>query len=108
MTFSVLVMKFLENNKFDVVNSALSSSCWPEYDERGATAAGSYSMVDGRLESYSCKMTGGDKKLFRTIMNDLDGGSGPNDLHALSPPESILARSPTRLVDLLFVEGRGY
>lgn len=83
-------MKFLENAKFDVINSALGSSQWSEY---GGT---NYTVVEGRLESYSCKMTGGDKKLFKTIMSELDGGSGPNDLHALSPPESVLARSPTR------------
>lgn len=49
-----------------------------------------------RIESYSCKMTGNDKRLFKNIMVEMDGGSGPNDLHALSPPESVLSRSPSR------------
>lgn len=41
-------------------------------------------------------MTSSDKKLFRTIMQGMDGGSGPNDLHPLSPPDALLSRSPTR------------
>lgn len=31
-------------------------------------------------------------------MQGMDGGSGPNDLHALSPPQSVLSRSPSRYV----------
>ncbi|KAF6033986.1 hypothetical protein EB796_007708 [Bugula neritina] len=91
-------MKFLENNKFNVLNGALSSEC------EGY-------RLDGRLESYSCKMTSSDKKLFKNVMQGMDGGSGPNDLHALSPPQSVLSRSPSRHVSghsLSSDDGAGY
>ncbi|XP_067928683.1 repressor of RNA polymerase III transcription MAF1 homolog [Watersipora subatra] len=78
-------MKFLENSSFGVLNCALSSH------------SDAYNL-DGRIESYSCKMTSSDKRLYKAIMTEMDGGSGPNDLHALSPPESVLSRSPSRQV----------
>jgi len=76
-------MKFLENANFDVLNCALSSQ-----NE-------SYTL-DGRVESYSCKMTSNDKRLFKSIKQGIDGGCGDNDLHALSPPDALLSRSPSR------------
>lgn len=46
-----------------------------------------------RIESYSCKMAGSDKKLYKT----LNEGSGPNELQALSPPQTtyVGSTSPT-------------
>ena len=43
------------------------------------------------LECYSCKMTGQDKRLYKNLNAD---GHSPNDLEALSPPESQLSVSP--------------
>ena len=40
-----------------------------------------------RVESYSCKMAGNDKRLYK-IMNS-GSGTSPNDLQALSPPQGI-------------------
>lgn len=46
-----------------------------------------------RIESYSCKMAGDHKKLFKMMNAD----AGANDLQALSPPRSMLsATSPSR------------
>lgn len=75
-------MKLLENSKFEAVNAALSSL------ETGDC------RIDGRIESYSCKMAGGDKRLFKEMSHDQ--GITPNDLQALSPPQSLLAHSPNR------------
>ncbi|KAH9409616.1 RNA polymerase III-inhibiting protein maf1 [Tyrophagus putrescentiae] len=66
-------MKFLEHSHFEALNSALN------FD------AGIYRII-GRLESYSCKLVASEKKLFKS-MNAADGLS-PNDLEALSPPNS--------------------
>lgn len=49
-----------------------------------------------RIESYSCKMAGNDKKLFKLISQE--GGVGPLDLQALSPPQTLLSHSPTKYV----------
>lgn len=43
-------------------------------------------LIPFRLESYSCKLVASEKKLFKS-MNAADGLS-PNDLEALSPPNS--------------------
>ncbi len=45
-----------------------------------------YFLIPFRLESYSCKLVASEKKLFKS-MNAADGLS-PNDLEALSPPNS--------------------
>lgn len=75
-------MKLLENAKFEAMNSAL-------FIETGNC------RIEGRIESYSCKMAGGDKKLFKTISSE--PGNKPNDLQALSPPQTTwLAHSPSR------------
>eukprot|EP00914_Ancora_sagittata_P033201 GHVO01066999.1.p1 GENE.GHVO01066999.1~~GHVO01066999.1.p1 ORF type:complete len:246 (-),score=30.45 GHVO01066999.1:427-1164(-) len=75
-------MKLLDNAKFEAVTSALSlvnGDC----------------KIDGRIESYSCKMAGNDKRLFKAISTE--PGMAPNDLQALSPPESSkVSQSPNR------------
>ena len=43
-----------------------------------------------RVESYSCKLAGNEKKLYK-IMHSEEGRS-PNDLQALSPPQTISER----------------
>lgn len=66
-------MKLLENANLEAINSALSMSL----DD-------SNTYIDGRLESYSCKMAGNDKRLFKT-MNE-ESREAPGGLQALSPP----------------------
>ncbi|CAB3997746.1 repressor of RNA polymerase III transcription MAF1 homolog [Paramuricea clavata] len=41
--------------------------------------------IDGRIESYSCKMAGNDKKLYKMLNQE---GQSPSDLQALSPPQT--------------------
>lgn len=74
-------MKLLENPKFEALTHALSiytGGC----------------RIDSRLESYSCKMAGHDKKLFKAINSE--AGTSATTLQALSPPQSVLANSPCR------------
>lgn len=74
-------MKLLENTKFEAINSALSfgtADC----------------KILGRIESYSCKMVGSDKRLFKSM--NAESGTSPNDLQALSPPQSIMGCSPVK------------
>lgn len=68
-------MKLLESSHFEALNSALS------FD------TGQCRIV-GRIESYSCKMVGNDKRLFKQSLSS-EPGTSPNDLQALSPPQSI-------------------
>eukprot|EP00055_Hartaetosiga_balthica_P000441 m.136574 g.136574 ORF g.136574 m.136574 type:complete len:240 (-) comp10750_c0_seq1:220-939(-) len=42
-----------------------------------------------RLEAYSCKMAGADKKLYKQLTRE----GGMNDMHTLSPP-TVLSSSP--------------
>lgn len=74
-------MKLLECPKLEAVNHLLSirtGDC----------------IIDGRLESYSCKMTGDDKRLFRSLSTD--HGMTSKDLQALSPPNHVtLSHSPS-------------
>lgn len=74
-------MKLLESSKFEAINSALSF-------ESGEC------KIIGRIESYSCKMAGNDKRLFK--MFNAESGTTPHDLQALSPPQSTLGHSPSR------------
>ncbi|ELT94897.1 hypothetical protein CAPTEDRAFT_177534 [Capitella teleta] len=74
-------MKLLDNAKFEAVTSALS-------------VVNGDCKIDGRIESYSCKMAGNDKRLFKTLSTE--PGMAPNDLQALSPPQSVLSHSPSR------------
>nr|CAB3263594.1 repressor of RNA polymerase III transcription MAF1 homolog [Phallusia mammillata] len=70
-------MKFLENSKLEALNSALT------FDNGEC-------QVVGRVESYSCKMAGEDKRLFKALSND----GQINDLAVLSPPQTMLSVSP--------------
>ncbi|CAJ0928356.1 unnamed protein product [Ranitomeya imitator] len=69
-------MKLLENSHFEAVNSQLCA-------ETGD------SHVIGRIESYSCKMAGDDKHLFKQFCQD----GQPHVLEALSPPQTGGAQS---------------
>lgn len=73
-------MKLLDSSRFEAINSAL---CFESGDCK----------IIGRIESYSCKMAGNHKKLFKM----LNAESGSNNLQALSPPQSVpTAYSPTK------------
>ncbi|EDV29076.1 expressed hypothetical protein [Trichoplax adhaerens] len=65
-------MKLLPNVNFESLNSKLSSI---ENNE---------CRIEGRVESYSCKMAGNDKKLYKMLNID---GETANDLQALSPSQ---------------------
>lgn len=82
-------MKLLESTTFEAINNALQIQTGD-------------SQIVGRIESYSCKMAGGDKALYkrynmwfyRTLNNwKLSRfnaeGINPNDLQALSPPQTV-------------------
>jgi len=75
-------MKLLENSKLEAVNAALTFNTGD-------------CRIEGRIESYSCKMAGNDKRLFKTL-SKTGGGRAPTDLQALSPPQTFLAQSPNR------------
>ncbi|XP_072013738.1 repressor of RNA polymerase III transcription MAF1 homolog [Amphiura filiformis] len=72
-------MKLLENPKLEAVSDALTI-------ETGDC------KIYGKVESYSCKMAGNDKRLFKMLSQE--NGHSPDDLQALSPPESQLSLSP--------------
>lgn len=59
-------------------------------------------LAVNRIESYSCKMAGQDKRLFKLLSRE--NGEVPGGLQALSPPQSMgpTSHSPGRLV-LFFV-----
>lgn len=67
-------MKLLESSRFEVVNSAL-------FVETGD------SKILGRIESYSCKMIGTDKQLYKKFNAEVEGRTF-RTLEALSPPEN--------------------
>lgn len=73
-------MKLLENAKFEAINNALSIKTGD-------------SAILGRIESYSCKMAGTDKALYKRFTGETSG-IGPHDLQALSPPQGLLDMSP--------------
>ena len=66
-------MKLLESSNFEAVNSAL-------FVETGDA------KIVGRIESYSCKMIGTEKQLYKKL-NTTDGRS-PHTRVALSPPQN--------------------
>ncbi|KAL3859913.1 hypothetical protein ACJMK2_010096 [Sinanodonta woodiana] len=79
-------MKLLENARFEAINSALTvelENC----------------KISGRIESYSCKMAGNDKRLFKSL--SAQGGVPVPELQALSPPQTAIDQSPNR-------QGEGY
>lgn len=45
-----------------------------------------------RVESYSCKMAGNDKQMYKRFNSEQ--GMNPNDLQALSPPQTAMGVSP--------------
>jgi hypothetical protein len=71
-------MKLLENSRLEVLNNALS-----------VTEAGEVRITTS-IESYSCKMVGPDKHLYKRMINE---GGSPRDLQALSPPADLLLSS---------------
>ncbi|KAF9130996.1 RNA polymerase III-inhibiting protein maf1 [Mortierella sp. 14UC] len=70
-------MKFLEYPGMDAINSALNFET-PEC------------KVFGRVEPYSCKAAGADKKLYKQLENKYDPTSNNN---ILSPPEDDSIRN---------------
>ena len=73
-------MKLLESSQFEAINNALSMK------------AGN-NTVFGRIESYSCKMIGSEKVLYKRFTAETSG-VGPHDLQALSPPQTLMDLSP--------------
>jgi len=71
-------MKFLQSPALDVINSHLSNNLGDQ-------------VVSCRLESYSCKMAGEDKRLYKAFANEGD----LHDLAMLSPPKTLLSASPS-------------
>jgi hypothetical protein len=53
-----------------------------------------FSLKYFRIESYSCKMAGNDKQLYKRFNSEQ--GVTPHDLQALSPPQTALGVSPGR------------
>lgn len=77
-------MKLLESTALEALNSALSFE------------TGQYKII-GRVESYSCKMAGSDKRLYKTMTSE--SGTDPHQLQTLSPPQSTTScysMSPTK------------
>lgn len=74
-------MKLLESTCFEAINSALSIKTGD-------------SRIMGRIESYSCKMTGNDKQLYKRF--NAEEGVTPHDLQALSPPQTCFGTSPAQ------------
>ncbi|KAL1006789.1 hypothetical protein UPYG_G00077130 [Umbra pygmaea] len=70
-------MKLLENSSFEAINSQLCV-------ETGE------SHIIGRIESYSCKMAGDDKHMFKQFCQEGE----PHVLEALSPPQSSTTSPP--------------
>ncbi|XP_011499103.1 PREDICTED: repressor of RNA polymerase III transcription MAF1 homolog [Ceratosolen solmsi marchali] len=72
-------MKLLESTRFEAINNALSITTGD-------------SKIIGRIESYSCKMAGNDKQLYKRF--NAEQGVTPHDFQALSPPQTSLGTSP--------------
>lgn len=70
-------MKLLESSRFEAINNALQITTGD-------------SKIEGRIESYSCKMVGTDKALYKRFLAEQNAG----DLQALSPPQSTFNMSP--------------
>uniref|UniRef100_A0A8C3MDB9 Repressor of RNA polymerase III transcription MAF1 homolog n=1 Tax=Geospiza parvula TaxID=87175 RepID=A0A8C3MDB9_GEOPR len=64
-------MKLLENSSFEAINSQLTVETGDAH-------------IIGRIESYSCKLAGIDKQLFKQFCQE----GQPRALEALSPPQS--------------------
>ncbi|XP_027765820.1 repressor of RNA polymerase III transcription MAF1 homolog [Empidonax traillii] len=72
-------MKLLENSSFEAINSQLTVETGDAH-------------IIGRIESYSCKMAGDDKHMFKQFCQE----GQPHVLEALSPPQTS-GLSPGRL-----------
>lgn len=72
-----VAMKLLESSRFEAINNALQITTGD-------------SKIEGRIESYSCKMVGADKCLYKKFLSEQNA----SDLQALSPPQSTLNMSP--------------
>ncbi|NXB06950.1 MAF1 polymerase, partial [Cnemophilus loriae] len=72
-------MKLLENSSFEAINSQLTVETGDAH-------------IIGRIESYSCKLAGIDKQLFKQFCQE----GQPHALEALSPPQTS-GLSPGRL-----------
>lgn len=66
-------MKLLENARFEALNSAL------------CIKTGDCNILT-RIESYSCKLTGTEKSLYKKFT--AEQGGNPRELQALSPPQT--------------------
>ncbi|CAF0728164.1 unnamed protein product [Rotaria sp. Silwood1] len=66
-------MKLLENSKLEAISSTLSTDT-PVCD------------ITTRVESYSCKMAGDPKKLYKQLRNE--PGTSPHDLEILGPSQT--------------------
>uniref|UniRef100_A0A8C3UFR1 Repressor of RNA polymerase III transcription MAF1 n=1 Tax=Catharus ustulatus TaxID=91951 RepID=A0A8C3UFR1_CATUS len=64
-------MKLLENSSFEAINSQLTVETGDAH-------------IIGRIESYSCKLAGIDKQLFKQFCQE----GQPHALEALSPPQT--------------------
>lgn len=69
-------MKLLESGRLEALSSALS-------------ILNGDSAVQGRVESYSCKMAGTEKAFYKKFTAD---GETTHNLQALSPPEGVTNR----------------
>lgn len=76
-------MKFLENPNFETLGEILSTS-EDSLDGR----------LEARVESYSCKLTQEDKKMYGRTTHKR--GVSPHDLAALSPPSTCTVPPPHR------------
>lgn len=78
-------MKLLENSQFEALSSMISV-------ETGV------SKITSRIESYSCKMAGDCKRLYKQL-HDEKLGTSPNDYQMLGPPSGVqqLGVSPTTI-----------
>lgn len=70
-------MKLLESTRFEAINNALSITTGDN-------------IISGRIESYSCKLAGGDKAMYKRFNSE----QGSRELQALSPPQTQLGMSP--------------
>ncbi|KAG6460888.1 repressor of RNA polymerase III transcription MAF1 homolog [Manduca sexta] len=66
-------MKLLESGRLEALSRALA-------------ILNGDSAIQGRVESYSCKMAGTEKAFYKKFT---DAGETSHNLHALSPPESV-------------------
>ncbi|CAF1010031.1 unnamed protein product [Rotaria sordida] len=71
-------MKLLENSKLEAISSTLSIDTL-------------VCDITTRVESYSCKMAGDPKKLYKQLRNE--PGTSPHDLEILGPSQTKLSSS---------------